>query len=201
VRTRALALLCAVIALAGRVAAAQEAAPDSNAPARTLPRASWLSDERGFAVGEILTVVVDEQTVASEKTNVTSSSTRSQQNSISASVSTKPAPTAAAFATGADAASQQAGSSARQGQLTATLSVRVIRINADGSLKIEGRREVVVDGRRQQMTLTGLVRPQDVSPQNVVLSSRIAEASISYKGNGMSPRRGIFGWILGIFWP
>jgi flagellar L-ring protein precursor FlgH len=201
VRSHALVLLCAAIVSGGRAASAQEPTADSSGPARTLPRASWLSDERGFSIGEILTVVVDEQTVASEKTNVTSNSTRSQQNSISASVSTKPAPTAAAFATGADAASQQTGSSNRQGQLTATLSVRVVRITADGSLKIEGRREVVVDGRRQQMTLTGLVRPQDVSPQNVVLSSRIADASISFKGNGLSPRRGILGWILGLFWP
>lgn len=200
-RTRVLGLLCAAISLLGRPAAAQNAAPDAGAAGRAASRASWLGDERAFSVGEILMVVVDEQTVASEKTNSSQNSTRNEQNNISVSASTKPVPTAAAFASQAGATSQQTGSSNRQGQLTATLSVRVTQINADGSLKIEGKRDVVVDGRRQQMTLTGLVRPEDVSPQNVVPSSRIANASISYKGNGMGPHHGIIGWILGLFWP
>jgi flagellar basal body L-ring protein FlgH len=51
------------------------------------------------------------------------------------------------------------------------------------------------------MKLTGLVRPQDVSPQNVVLSSRIAGASISYNGNTMAAKRGLLGRILAIIWP
>ena len=58
-----------------------------------------------------------------------------------------------------------------------------------------------MDGRRQQMTLRGFVRPEDVSPQNVVLSSRIADAAISYRGNGIGPRRGILGGIAAFFWP
>jgi flagellar L-ring protein precursor FlgH len=201
VRTRALALACAALCLFGPAAVAQRAAPDTSSVVRPVPRASWLSDERAFAVGEILTVVVDEQTVASEKMTASQNSTRNEQNDISLSASSKSAPTAATFASQAAAVSQQTGSSDRQGQLTATLSVRVTHINADGSLKIEGKRDVVMDGRRQQMTLTGFVRPQDVSPQNVVPSSRIANASISYKGNGMSPHHGIIGWILGLFWP
>jgi len=199
---RVLTLVCTALAALAIPLAAQDAAPDSAAPvaARAVPRASWLSDQRGFAVGEILTVVVDEQTTASEKTNATSSATRSQTNQLNVA-SGSSAPTTMAFATGQDAQSNNSGVAGRQGQLSATLSVRVVRVNADGSLQIEGRREVVMDGRKQEMKLTGLVRPQDVSPQNVVLSSRIAGASISYNGNTMAAKRGLLGRILAIIWP
>ena len=200
-RTLFAAACAAALALSAPLAA-QNAPADSAAPvtARYTPRASWLSDQRGFVVGDILTVVVDEQTVASERTNQVSNATRSQTNRLTAG-SGSGTPTAASFQTGADAASNNTGTAGRQGQLTATLSVRVAEVNPDGSLRIQGQREVVVDGRKQQMTLTGLVRAQDVSPQNVVLSSRVADASISYKGNGLSPKRGLLGRLLGLFWP
>lgn len=197
-----LASLCAAVPALAAPALAQRGRPDTAAMlvAPPPPRASWLSDRRSFAVGDVLTVVVDEQTTASETTNRNSSSTRGQNNKLNFA-SGSGVPTTAAFTTGQDASSQESGVSGRQGQLSATLSVRIMQLNHDGSLKIVGQRVVTVDGRKQQMTLTGAVRPEDISAQNVVLSSRVADAAISYKGNGIGPHRGLLGSILGIFWP
>jgi flagellar L-ring protein precursor FlgH len=176
---------------------AQGADSAATAPAPvTFLRASWLADRRGFAVGEILTVLIEEQATASERVDRSAGSTRSQRGSLNL-----PTGTSAAFGTGLDESSRQAGANSRVGLLTGTISVRVTEIGPDGALLVTGSREVVVDGRRQQLTVTGAVRPEDVSPQNVVASTRLADARISFKGANASPRRGIIGKILGMLWP
>lgn len=100
-----------------------------------------------------------------------------------------------------DASSDQQGVANRSGGLSASVTVRVTAIDANGNAKIEGHKLVTVDGRKQEIILTGVVRPEDVSSANVVLSSRIADAEIMYKGKKISPKQGIFGKLIGIFWP
>ena len=68
-------------------------------------------------------------------------------------------------------------------------------------LRVDGGKLVTVDGRKQEVRLGGLVRPEDVTAGNAVLSSRIADASISYKGKNIDPKTGLFGKILGLLWP
>ena len=51
------------------------------------------------------------------------------------------------------------------------------------------------------MKLRGIVRPEDVSAANLVSSTRIADAVITYKGKKIGPRAGILGKILSILWP
>jgi hypothetical protein len=46
-----------------------------------------------------------------------------------------------------------------------------------------------------------MVRPEDVSADNVVFSNRVANANITYKGKDIGPSKGIIGKILSIFWP
>ncbi len=58
-----------------------------------------------------------------------------------------------------------------------------------------------MDGRKQEVTVTGLVRTEDVGASNTIASSRIANATILYKGKSISPATGIFGKILAILWP
>lgn len=194
-------LLAAALALCAGPLAAQDDQPADVAPAAApVRRASWLSDRRDFAVGDVLTIVVDEQTLATERNNRNATSNRGQQAGLN--VATGPAPaTSMGFTTGLSESSTQTGTADRQGRLSATVTVRVTEIEDGGALVILGTREVTVDGRQQLMTLSGVIRPEDVSPQNVVQSSRVANAAIAYSGNGLSPRRGIIGGILRIFWP
>jgi flagellar L-ring protein precursor FlgH len=77
----------------------------------------------------------------------------------------------------------------------------VVQIEPNGVAHIEGEKVVTVDGRDQEVKLAGFVRPEDVSSTNLVLSSRIVGATISYDGDNVGPKRGILGKILGIFWP
>ena len=195
-------LCAAALALLAGPLAAQNDAPTEYAPAAAAPapRASWLSDRRAIVVGDVLTIIVDEQTLATERNNRNATSNRGQSAGLNVATGPTPA-TSMAFTTGLNQSSTQTGTTDRQGRLSATVTVRVTEVEESGALVILGSREVTVDGRKQLMTLRGVIRPEDVSPQNVVQSSRVANAAIAYSGNGLSPRRGIIGGILRMFWP
>lgn len=189
---------------AGPLAAQAPTTPanaDSARPSAPPPggrRLGWTSDRRPLRVGDLLTVVVDEQTSASERVVTRAKKDRSQKGTIDANA----APVdLQSVGIGYNAQSDQTGQRDRTGDLAAMLTVRVTGIEPSGVLRIEGGKLVTVDGRKQEVRLGGLVRPEDVTAGNSVLSSRIADASISYKGKSIDPKTGLFGKILGLLWP
>ncbi len=192
-------LLVTVIAAPAALQAQAATAPP---PAETAPapvgRLSWTSDRLPLRVGDLLTIVVDESTVAAERQSNVANNTRSQNASLDA----LPAPEdLRSVGIGYDARSNQTGRVERAGSLVSVLSVRVTALEANGIARIEGQKIVLVDGRRQEVLLTGFVRSEDVSASNAILSSRIADAEITYKGKKLGPSTGIFGKILGLLWP
>jgi flagellar L-ring protein precursor FlgH len=162
-------------------------------------RMSWTSDRRPVKVGDIITVVVDERASASERATTRAQSTRSQGGDLTLGFS-DPA-TAKDFEIGYKGKSDQSSVANRTGDLSTALSVRVTSVEAGGVAKIEGRRMLTIDGRKQEIVLNGMIRAEDVSPNNVVISSRIADATITYKGKTIGPKTGIFGKIFGMLWP
>lgn len=96
------------------------------------------------------------------------------------------------------------GSTARSGALSAYITARIIQVQPNGNLVIEGNREVRVNGENQIITLTGLIRPRDISPANIIQSTYIADARISYSGSGVLNDQQRPGWlarILNNIWP
>ena len=96
------------------------------------------------------------------------------------------------------------GSTARSGALSAYITARIIQILPNGNLLIEGNREVRVNNENQIITLTGIVRPRDISPENIVQSTFIADARISYSGSGVLNDQQRPGWLVQILdkiWP
>lgn len=184
--------------------AQSQAPPSAQPPASTAPvisRAGWFSDKRPLRVGDILTIQVDEAVNATESLMQNGASQRSQDMALNANVITGPLGPQKGFSTSLNNNSQDGGQAGRQGDLTATISVRVQAIEPTGLVRIKGQKTISVDGRNQIIELEGVVRPEDVSAQNTVPSSRLAETVISYKGKKIGPSQGILGKILSIFWP
>ena len=84
-------------------------------------------------------------------------------------------------------------------QITAT----IIEVLPNGNFMIEGTRSVKVNEENQEMVLTGIVRPYDITPTNMIFSTQIADAKIFYKGKGPIGRRQkpgllskIFSWVF-----
>ena len=91
------------------------------------------------------------------------------------------------------------GATSRSDQLTASMAAIVTEVYPNGNLRIQGHREVVVNSERQTMELTGIVRPIDVDSKNVVLSTAIADARISYSGFGVVDDKQHPGWFVRIW--
>jgi flagellar L-ring protein precursor FlgH len=193
-----------VLALGAGGAFAQGAAPDSAArrPAvRTLGRASWTSDRAPLQVGDLVTVIIEERTQAREQVSQVAQGVRSQKNTLSATADGDVAVGNTDISTGQDGQSRDVGEARRQGDLTGVVSARVVELTPEGLARIEGSKKVTVDRRPQQVTVKGLVRPQDVDSRNVVRSSQLADADIVYTGRKISPRAGFVGKLLGMLWP
>lgn len=91
------------------------------------------------------------------------------------------------------------GDTRRTGTLRAKMTARIKSIDDNGNYIIEGTREVEVNNDRMLMTVTGIVRPEDISSDNIVMSYQIANAKITYKGKGHADRSQKPGWITRIF--
>ncbi|MBW1720726.1 MAG: flagellar basal body L-ring protein FlgH [Deltaproteobacteria bacterium] len=96
------------------------------------------------------------------------------------------------------------GETTRDETMTASITARVIQVLPNGNLVIKGVREIQVNNENQVITLTGIIRPEDISPDNTVLSSYIADARIAYSGRGPVTDKQKPGWLLRIVdsvWP
>ena len=90
------------------------------------------------------------------------------------------------------------GTTTRSGELTATMTARVAEVLPNGDLVLEGAREIDINGDRQIVVLTGVVRPSDVTPANTVLSTQIGQLSIRYFGRGLIRDNLKPGWLIRI---
>lgn len=96
------------------------------------------------------------------------------------------------------------GSTIRSGALSASITARIIQVLPNGNFIIEGNREVRVNNENQIITLTGVVRPRDISAENVIQSTYIADARINYSGTGVINDEQRPGWLMRIIdniWP
>lgn len=96
------------------------------------------------------------------------------------------------------------GETTRDSRITATISARVVEKTMDGNLIIRGYREIRLNDETQHIILSGVVRPQDISPDNSILSSYIADARIDYDGTGVIAEKQRPGWLargLDVLWP
>ncbi len=91
------------------------------------------------------------------------------------------------------------GDTKRTGVLKAKMTAVIKSVDENGNFIIEGTREVEVNNDRLLMLVTGIVRPEDISNDNIVMSYQIANAKITYKGKGHADRSQKPGWITRIF--
>lgn len=165
----------------------------------------WMSnlalDLRARQVNDLVTVRVVESIVATG----TADSTLSKNSKASASVtklfgleSKFPDwldPTSLA-GSASDTSFKGGGVTSRTGELTATLTARVVEVLPNGDLVLEGVREIDINGDRQIIVLTGVVRPSDISRNNVVPSTAIGQLRIRYFGQGLIRDNLRPGWLI-----
>jgi flagellar L-ring protein FlgH len=148
------------------------------------------ADNRAFRVGDAITVQVVENSSASTSTD-TATQRRNNLNARLGILSTgKQYGGNLAVAGDFDGG----GTTQRANKLLATLTVTVREVLPNGDLKVAGEQVLTVNEERHTVYLEGRVRPLDVSSDNVVLSTRLADAHIEYVGDGDLSSRQKRGW-------
>lgn len=166
-------------------------------------RRSWLSDRRDFAPGDLLTVLIDEHTLAALNQGdfASARSIRDVGFEAAQNVTGSYPITRAEVGTFNQAESRRGGQSTRQNRFQGEMTVRIISIEEGGALRVEGRKALDLDRASEELVLSGLVRPQDVRGANLVDSWRIADAELIYSSRPLSPRTGLLGRLLDLIWP
>jgi flagellar L-ring protein precursor FlgH len=96
------------------------------------------------------------------------------------------------------------GTTTRNETMTASISARVVEVLPNDNLLIRGSRHVRLNNEDQIIVVSGIIRPEDISPDNTILSSFVADAKIEYFGKGVISDEQRPGWlarILNVIWP
>jgi flagellar L-ring protein precursor FlgH len=91
------------------------------------------------------------------------------------------------------------GTQQRNELFQTTISARIIKVLKNGNYYIYGTREVYLDGQKQVIALAGVIRPQDISPDNTIDSKYIADAKIKYFTEGDIKRNTEKNWFAKIW--
>jgi flagellar L-ring protein precursor FlgH len=163
---------------------------------------SMFADKRARAVGDIMTILVQENNTSSKE----NSTQTSKSSSVNASIDTfLYSPGASSFLTkggqmpamkfGGVQSFDGSGKINNSEKITARIAVRVVDILPNGNMLIEGRRETTVSGEKQEVVLRGAVRGEDVAANNTVFSYNVADASIKFTGKGTISDNQRKGWL------
>ena len=91
------------------------------------------------------------------------------------------------------------GTSAQSNQLSGYISVTVARRLANGNLLVRGQKWITLNQGREFVRIQGIVRPVDIGPDNIVPSYNVADAVISYGGQGTLADSNTKSWLARFF--
>lgn len=147
------------------------------------------ADRRAQRVGDILTILVVENSSASATAGTKTDKT------VDASLKLVSPNHQRGYGVGVDDNYDGNGKIARSGRLLAQLSVVVTSIEPNGDLRVQGEQLLELNGEKQTINLEGRVRPVDIGEGNTVPSNRLADARITYVGDGVLADNQTKGWL------
>jgi len=161
------------------------------------------SDNKATRTGDIITVHLVERTTASNKASTRLN--REKKTGFSFSTQTLPDPAdGTKLGLSGNNSFNGSGSTNRSETLVSTISATVIEVLPNGTMKIDGRRQLKMNNEDQYIRVSGLVRKEDINYDNSILSTKIANAEITYDGVGDIDRHQRSGWLgraLNKIWP
>lgn len=156
---------------------------------------SVVSDRRAAKVGDVLTVAIYENATAQSSAGTTAEKSGGTGVKVQSPSSNK------AYSLGMDEDFSGKGRIERSGKLLGTITVVVESVEPNGDLNVKGEQLIELNEEKQAITLQGRVRPVDIQENNTVVSSKVANARISYIGEGFLASRqrpGIFTILLSL---
>ncbi len=160
-------------------------------------------DNKAFRIGDVLSVTLMESTNASK--SAATSTDKDDEIDISASTifgSTGPSINGNLALTNSldgERAFSGSGDSAQSNSLSGEIAVTVVDVLPSGNLVVRGEKIIGLNQGSEFIRISGIVRPQDVSTDNIVVSSKIANSRIFYGGGGVIAESNTRGWLSRFF--
>jgi len=170
------------------------------------PHANMFADKKAQAVGDILTIVVNENAVAQSTVSKTSNRDASINDSVAQFIY-PPALSGLGTHGGQLPSTQITGKAAYSGggainntqTLNSTAAVVVTDVLPNGNLVIEGRRIITFSGETQYIALHGIVRPYDIAADNTIQSANVANARLEFSSSGQLTDAQKRGWFTKLY--
>tara|TARA_B100001964_G_scaffold185452_1_gene205686 strand:- start:17 stop:718 length:702 start_codon:yes stop_codon:yes gene_type:complete len=173
---------------------------------------SFFEDARARNVGDIITVVIQEQASASRTARTKTDRASDASYGVSSffgslskiALANPDLNMAELFKTSAEASFDGGGNTNRNGTLDAVLPARIKRRMPNGDFYVEGSKIVLINDEESLLYLSGVVRSVDIAPDNSVSSLKVADAEVEYTGRGIITDRQAPGWagrMIEAIWP
>lgn len=157
-------------------------------------------DRRARAVGDVLTININETTAASKKSGSSAARTGSDAMSVTG-LSGLPGKGLLGSNLAASSAStfDGKGDSASNNAFTGIITVTVIEVLPNGNLLVSGEKQIGINQGSEFVRFSGVVNPAMISSGNAVSSTQVADARLEYRGNGYIDEAQTMGWMQRFF--
>jgi len=196
---------------------AQEA-PDNGAIYQVDSDIRLFEDIKARRVGDVITIILQESTAASKSASTATDKATSvnvDSPTILGAVPTFNTPHWLPLDNNHDNTLQNIlnssntfegkGDSSQSNSLNGNITVTVADVLSNGNLVVRGEKWLTLNQGEEFVRISGIVRPQDISTANTVMSSQVADARIAYSGEGMIANSNRPGWLARFFnspwWP
>lgn len=164
---------------------------------------SLFNDRKAHRVGDIITILLTETTTSQKST----SSSISKDSEITAEVPTILGKRISDFEVGINNEREfsGSGSTGQSNSLQGSITVTVHQVYPNGLMMVKGEKWLTLTNGSEVLRVSGLLRPEDVSPENTVPSTKLADARLTYSGTGELADSTRQGWLTKFFnsgwWP
>ncbi|SFT56029.1 flagellar L-ring protein precursor FlgH [Halomonas saccharevitans] len=184
-----------------RIEIAERPAPRANGSIYQAERGyhPLFEDRRPRMMGDILTIVLDEEVSASK--NSQSNADRSGSSSLELAQLPDALDTLAeyGFDIAGDSDFSGGGGSEANNSFTGTITVSVVEVMNNGNLRVRGEKQIAINQGTEFIRFSGVVNPRTITAQNTVPSTSVADARIEYVGDGYINEAQHMGWLQRFF--
>lgn len=156
-------------------------------------------DRRPSRVGDVLTIVLDEQVSASKSSQ--SNANRNGASTLTPTLLPKGLEDLGDY--GYDLAGQNdfsgGGGAQANNTFSGTITVSILQVMANGNLRVRGEKQIAINQGTEFIRFSGVVDPLSIAGDNSVLSTRVADARIEYVGDGYINEAQTMGWLQRFF--
>jgi len=168
---------------------------------------SLFEDKRARRVGDVITIVLSENTSSSKKADTEIKKDDSVQIDAGLVLGSVPHKGSLNMETSVNPRREFSGESSadQSNRLTGTITVMVADVLPNGLLEVRGEKWMTLNRGEEFIRIRGYVRPEDVLPDNTIASTKVADVRIAYSGTGELAQANRQGWLSRFFssefWP